>query len=89
MMDGEVIVCVTVKGLVTPPGTAANIIVNEVKRALFKIDGGEDFGAEIINCVPPLAKWDVSVLDENREWQRVRDSNSRGVATNGISGAAP
>lgn len=89
MMDGEVIVCVTVKGLKTPPGQAANVIVNQVKRALFMIDGGEDFGAEIINCIPALARWDVSVLDEDREWQRVRDSNSRGPEPNGTSNAAP
>lgn len=89
MMDGEVIVCVTVKGLSTRPGVAANVIVNQVKRALFKVDGTEDFGAEIINCVPALNQWEVIALDEHLEWQRVRDSNSRGDLPNLLSGQAP
>lgn len=76
-------VTITIRG-VRNPETAERHVTNMLKRSLYLVDSlpGE-FGARIDGPSESIE------LDENREWQRVRDSNSRGCDPNRASNAAP
>lgn len=71
------------------PNLAAVAITAMMKRALYLIDAGEGFGARIEWQAPGMCGPEAMTLDENREWQRVRESNSRGGEANRASNAAP
>lgn len=83
-MADEVKVTITVRGVRQAAETAGIVIANHLKQSLFALDGIEGkFGARIDGPQGSIE------LGENREWQRVRDSNSRGTEPNLASNQAP
>jgi hypothetical protein len=83
-MDDEVKMTITIRGVRNHPSVTENVITTALKRALYSVGGipGE-FGARIDGPCGSIE------LDENREWQRVRDSNSRGADPDTLSRRAP
>jgi hypothetical protein len=85
-MEGEITVTVTVRGLKNPDA-AAMPVVNMIKRSMHMVEGIHgQFGAEIAVEAPGRSE---HLILAGYEWQRVRDSNSRGSDPNCASDAAP
>lgn len=88
-MEDKLNVRISVGGLATDPAVAAQVLVNRLKRALFQVTGHPgEFTAEITVFLPGDLDGTRTALVDG-EWQRVRDSNSRGFDTNRASNAAP
>ena len=83
-MGDELKITITVRGVLQPT-VARTRIVMMLKRALYLVDGIPGKFTARIDGAPGGS----IELDENREWRRVRDSNSRGCDPNTLSGRAP